>query len=91
MTAAALKPLYLPIAPDPAPPLPILLANSAPLCDAATVEQVAAAAEDLRGTVEDADLILAAFFRLLSVEPELPASFSFLLAQLLFDQEQHHD
>lgn len=67
------------------PPLPVLIAGLHPLRAAGDVAEIMGAAR--RGTVADADLILAAFFRLLALDHQLPPAFSYLLSRLIEMQD----
>lgn len=70
-----------------APPLPVLIAGLHPLRTAGDVAEIMGAARNMRGTVADADLILAAFFRLLALDHQLPPAFSYLLSRLIEMQD----
>ncbi len=73
------------------PPLPVLLAGYSPLRGAGDVAQIVRAVQEMRGTVAAADLQLAAFFRLLALDHQLPPTFSYLLSRLIEMQEMQED
>lgn len=77
----------MPIPAPDAPPLPVLLAGYSPLRGAGDVAQIMHAVREMRGSVPDADLQLAAFFRLLALDHQLPPTFSHLLSRLIEMQE----
>lgn len=70
-----------------ASPLPVLVAGLHPLRTARDVAEIMAAVRNMRGTVADVDLVLAAFFRLLALDHQLPPAFSYLLSRLIEMQE----